>query len=416
METPTNEMVFDCSDHPDQKRAWLSERRIVGTFAGWQWGKTILGTHWAWNEYLKRGGCDGLIVAPTYKILNQATMRKFQLETPKSWGKYHKTEGVFKTAWGHDIYCRTDHKAEAIEGMSVGFTWSDEATLFRYDTWTRILARASTTGGRHLITSTIHRGQNWCYHELYKPWRDGDPDIDIIQSSSIRSPYFSREEYEFQKRRLRPALFRMRYDAQFERLEGLIYDNLDREKKGVVIPPFVIPNDWPQWCSVDFGISHAFVVCWWAMHPKRKRYYLTHLYYKRGAHIQDHVPAMVKDGRMGKIREIYAGAGSEIQFREDLKRALREAGWHGAIRKGFDDVAGGIERVYGVIAQDRLSVFDKPCMVPFWDESGSYQYDEDAAGNFTKDIKDKDKYDVMDSTRYGIASKETKGPREMIYI
>lgn len=399
------ELQVDFSDHPYQQKLWLFENRIVAGIAGIQGGKTYFGPPWCWREYTKFGGCDGLIVAPTYKVLNQSTMRKFLELTPKDWGKYSQTNGEYKTRWGHVFYCRTDHHSEAIEGMTVGWTWSDEASLFRADTFPRILGRGSILAARHLITSSVHKGQNWIYHDIYQPWKAGDTDIGLVQWRSKDSPYFADEEYEFQKRRMRSSLFRMRYDAQFEKLEGLIYDKADRDKMSV--KPFNIPRNWPRWISVDFGINHAFVVGWWAYNEAKSCYYLYHLYYKRGAHIQEHAPQLVKHGRMKGIEIAYAGSGSEVQFRETLRLALAEKGIElEQVVAGYDSVATGIGCVYGLIAEDRFKVVDLPCMAPLWDETATYQYKEDATGNFTDDILDKDKYDVMDMVRYGLASRE----------
>lgn len=404
--------------HEKQTEVMLLDNRIVCAFAGPQSGKTHLGVHLAWREYQHLGGCDGLITAPTYKVLNQATMRKFLTVTPSEWGTYHKTDGEYRTQWGHTFYCRTDAKSEAIEGMTVGFAWPDELCLYKRDTWDRILDRGSILHARYFPTSTIHRGQNWVYSELYQPWLAKDPDIGLVQWRSIDSPYFSKDEWEFHKRRMRPSLFRMKYEAQFEKLEGLVYNHVDREK--ITCQPFPIPKDWPRWVSVDFGINHAFVFGWWAYGSHKpggpERYWLTRLYYKRGLHIQDQVPALARNNKMSGFKMAYAGSKSEVQFREDLKKAFREKGIGLTVTSAFDSVEGGIETVYRIIAEDKLRVFNLPCMAPLWDEFATYQYKEDATGNFTDDIADKDEYDVMDMVRYGLASREKKPKPEVFMI
>ena len=76
--------------------------------------------------------------------------------------------------------------------------------------------------------------------------------------------------------------------------------------------------------------------------------------------------------------------------------------------ESFDEVIPGIESVYATIKEGRFKVVDLPCMSPLWDEFATYQYKEDASGQFTDEIADKDRFDVMDMVRYGIATREKR--------
>ena len=61
----------------EQGRAFNSSKQFVIVVCGSQSGKTYLGAVWSYNKIVNFSKSNGLISAPTYKILNQSTLEKF---------------------------------------------------------------------------------------------------------------------------------------------------------------------------------------------------------------------------------------------------------------------------------------------------------------------------------------------------
>ena len=47
-------------------------------------------------------------------------------------------------------------------------------------------------------------------------------------------------------------------------------------------PAFAVPENWPQWRSVDWGFAAPWAVYWWAKNPDTRRTYITREIYKVG--------------------------------------------------------------------------------------------------------------------------------------
>jgi len=62
---------------PAQFDAFNFTTQFGAAVAGVQSGKTFLGSHWAGKKIIEFPEKDGIIAAPTYKILQQATLKKF---------------------------------------------------------------------------------------------------------------------------------------------------------------------------------------------------------------------------------------------------------------------------------------------------------------------------------------------------
>ena len=188
----------------------------------------------------------------------------------------------------------------------------------------------------------------------------------------------------------------MFYRAVFTRPAGMIYDNFNEPIHAV--DDFSIPNDWPRFMGQDYGGVNTAAV-YLAQDPQNDRLYLYREYWQGGRTAQQHKDAMVS-GEPG-IPTAFGGAPSEEQWR----REFRTSGML-VQRPPISDVEVGINRVYGLISQDRLRVF-KSCTAVL-DEIASYSRETDDAGNVTEKIQDKNSYHLLDALRY-ISSHLNKG-------
>lgn len=387
--------------HEWQAKAWHSTRRFVFFCAGVQSGKTTFGSVWIINESEKRGKGDYLIVAPTYKILQQSTMQKFQEIVPKGWGEFRKAESTFKTIDGKTFFLRSADKPESIEGITALAIWADEASLMKADAWLMMQGRVSRTLGRILCTFTPI-ALNWVHKEIEKDkerrLKGEDGDIDFIQFRSVDSPYFPKEEFERAKRMLTTTQFQLRYEGVFGKAEGLIYPDFESYH---VVDYFAIPKDWRKVGGMDWGYNNPFVALDGALSPDDVLYIYRERYKDRcllAEHAEDLSPDI----------PYYADPSGLQETEEMLALGLD-------VQPANNDVAMGIDRVVARIKATtddkrsiRLKIF-RNCIHTI-DEFALYRYDQKTE----KPVKEDDH--CMDALRYMVMGLEEAGSGDILVL
>lgn len=179
---------------------------FVLMLSGVQGGKTMVGAVWEHIQWLRKPAGDHLIVAPTYKHLQQATLRKLDSIIPRGVATYNKADSTYTLMGGGRVWCRSVEDPDSIEGISADSVWADECGKMAVSAWVNMQARRSATRGPWFGTTTPY-GINWVKTEIYDKWMAGLPEYRVVHWRSIDSPYFSREEYDRAKRDLSPAVF-----------------------------------------------------------------------------------------------------------------------------------------------------------------------------------------------------------------
>ena len=142
--------------------------------------------------------------------------------------------------------------------------------------------------------------------------------------------------------------------------------------------------------GLDFGGANTAAV-FLALNPNDGRYYVYREYHAGNRTAKAHKDALLD--QEPKTPAAYGGAGSEDQWRNEFTAAGL------AISPPLArEVEVGIDRVYGLIAQDRLRVFSS--CPGLRDEFGSYARELDDEDQPTEKIEDKEKYHRLDALRY----------------
>jgi len=379
--------------HEWQVKAWQSKKRFIMFCAGVQSGKTTFGSVWIINEGEEKGEGDYLIIAPTYKILQQSTMQKFQEIVPKGWGTFNKAESTFRTIDGRTFFLRSADKPESIEGITAKAIWADEASLMKPSIWVMMQGRVSRTQGRILMTFTPI-SLNWIHHEIENDkarrkeaqQKGQDPDavsdIDFIQFRSVDSPYFPKEEFERARRTLPAHAFQLRYEGIFGKPEGLIYPDF---QDYMTVKPFAIPKEWHRAGGMDFGQFNPFVALKGAIEPKNDVLYIYDEYYHARRTYDEHKDHLSKD-------TTYYADPSGAQDIEELRARDFD------IQPANNDVSTGINAVTERIRTNRLKVF-KTCIHTI-DEFSLYQRERNQSTGEWKDKPLKQNDHCMDAGRY----------------
>jgi len=201
--------------------------------AGKQSGKTFLGVYWAGSKLHEFPKGVGLILAPTYKILQSSTLRKFFSEFPpyKKYYKEQKQEIVFSPDL--TVFCRSADNPLSFEGITANWIWADEIGMFSRLAWITMRGRVAMTGGQVLGTTTAYN-LGWLYKDYYIPWRDGlDKSLSFFEWESVANPKFPKIFFEQERMRLSKEEFDRMYRGKFTKMTGLVYDL----KPSQIIPP-----------------------------------------------------------------------------------------------------------------------------------------------------------------------------------
>ncbi len=391
--------------HRNQWRAWDSLARIVAILAGTQGGKTSFGPAWFFREIQERGPGDYLVAAPTYPLLGLKTIpeyiRYFQTVTGVARYVGSPTKKLIVSPAGQRMLFGKEYNDEtavyfghaqdpdSLESMTAKAAHADECgqKKFKLGSYEAIMRRLSINEGRLLITTTPYY-LGWLKTKIHDPGLQGDPNIDLIRFRSIDNPAFPRAEWERARAELPAWKFDMFYRAIFTRPAGLIYDNFNEDKH--VVDDFPIPAHWPRFMGQDYGGVNTAAV-YIATNPENGRCYLYREYWEGGRTAGQHTEAMLR-GEPGKPTA-YGGAASEEQWR----REFRTAGLP-VLKPIVSEVEVGIDRVYGLIAQDRLYIL-RSCQHTR-DQLAAYSRELDEAGEPTEKIEDKNSYHLLDALRY----------------
>lgn len=132
-------------------------------------------------------GSTGMIVAPTYPMLRDATLRTMidlsNAYYPTLIERFTRSEMALRLTNGTTILFRSADEPDRLRGPNLGWFWLDEAALMDAETWLIMIGRLREGPGRAWVTSTP-RGKNW----LYETFQRGG-DYATIRSSTRDNPF-----------------------------------------------------------------------------------------------------------------------------------------------------------------------------------------------------------------------------------
>lgn len=393
--------------HPGQYQAFASDARFVAMVCGVGAGKTFSGAPWLYNEISKYPGEEWMVVAPSFKLLRDASMARiidFFKDTDAE-GTLNKNEKIYYLPDGGKIYLRSASNPDALEGVHVKGIWGDEAGQWKRWAWVVCQQRVSTKNGRILLTTTPY-GLNWLKEEVYDPatvdildeqgklehHEDGRDDMYVISFPSVLNPMYDKEEYERQRESLTEEEFERRNKGLFRRLEGLVYPKL----QSVNSDPYTPSTEDRRVGAIDPGMSDPTAV----------------------------ISGVVgRDSKVHLFREVYESDLLTHELRERLdpdttyfidpterRERMQLEQWGLDVRKAVNDINPGVQKVREFIQTDRL-VIPEDQFPNLLSEASTYVFDE------KKDKPDKSTpHHLMDCLRYLVMGIEDQEEAEVFLI
>lgn len=397
--------------HPGQKRAYWSEKRIVAIIAGSRSGKTSFGPYWLIKEMRRRGPGVYMVVAPSYKLLDNGAAPEIQsafVEQCKLGKMIHGTnwslvisrqgkQALFGDAdapMTRVVFGHADNP-DSLEAVTAKAAWLDEAgqKRFKLGSWEAIRRRLSIDEGRVLITTNPY-GMTWLKTEIFDEWQaykrrgKDHPDIDFINFDSTWNPAFPKAEWLAAKERMPTWKFDLYHRGIFTRPAGLIYDCFEEEIN--VVPEFSVPTHWRRYLGMDFGGVNT-VGVFFAKCPESGVYYAYREYKGGGLTARQHGVEILK-GEPG-IPFSVGGSKSEGQWRDEFR-----AGGLPIREPDQPDVEVGIQRVYGGFKSGKVVIMQH--LNHTIEQINSYSREVDDVGEPTESIEDKETYHFLDAIRY----------------
>lgn len=187
-----------------------------------------------------------------------------------------------------------DSGREKFQSASVDLVWIDEEP--EVEIYDECYQRTVDCGGRILLTLTplkdIASGIStpWVY-DLYEKWKQGQKDIDFVQLSVLDNPFVPEvEKGKLLERWANHPEERARLYGEFVQRSGMVYNTWKRTIH--TIEPFVIPDDWPCWVSIDPSATGTTAGLRAHIAPNND-VYLTGEYYEKEQVISEHAKNML---------------------------------------------------------------------------------------------------------------------------
>jgi len=367
----------------------VSEKRFTAFVGGVGSGKTFAGCCKALVQCQQPG--LGLVVAPTYPMLRDATLRTFMQVCDGAVKDFHKGE-MRATVGNGEVLFRSADDPERLRGPNLSWGYIDEAALCHKMTWPIILGRLREAGkaGPCWITTTP-KGRNWVWSEFVEQQREG---YGIYRASTKDNPYLAPEFVKDLEMSYVGSFARQELIGEFVAFEGQVYEEFDRE-----VHVQKAPDSFVQVIAgVDWGYTNPAVILVLGIDGDGRAWVVAEFYQRRQL-IGDIVQAAQRMMKQWSIQVFLCDPSEPAN--------LQQMGLAGLPVRGADNaVSEGIQRVKArlVDAGDgKRRLYIAPSCVNTIAEFESYGWKQQRDGDL-KDEPDKANDHAMDSLRYALMS------------
>ncbi len=357
--------------HPTQQIVARDNHEYRVVVCGRQWGKTSLAVEEMTACGYSKNGREIGYLASTFDQARNIAWIMLKEKTNSIWTKPPNESRLELTVHTQDggesrITLGGYENIETYRGRQFDLLVPDEVALmrnFEYN-WNAILEPTlAFRKGKALFLGTpkgfdhLHKlyllGQD-PNNKYYKSWR----------FTSYENPYLPKERIEQAKETSTPDYFAQEYMADFRKYTGLVYKEFQREVH--VIEPFVLPEGWQTYRSLDFGSTNPTVCLWVAVDPD-ENWYICSEHYQTGQTIDYHAGVINADNLSKSIVATY-GDPSGAQFITEFAQrgiyitpANKEVGtnFNTWVRYKIEKVAEKLKMVAGKISDHIQTTSDR---------------------------------------------------------
>lgn len=356
-------------------------------------GKTACGWHNSLKQVFGAPGSLGVIVAPTYSMIRDVILRERGAWIPDELiASYNKTDKEMKFINGSSILFRSakdEAQIERLRGLSVGWSWIDEATLLPKLVLDVLTARLRQPGqeGRYKLWMTCTPRKGWLWDMIQEGLSDEWYVLDGVASDSN---VFLPEGYTESLKALYTGQF---YDqevlGQWVDFEGLVWN--------VKVLEGVLPDKMVNtWYGIDVGWEHPTAII--VIKEMAGIYYVVDEYYE--AHTND-------DDLMRELKRLWGVWGSGRAYVDpSVPRVISRLNKEGLHAQGANNkVMDGLRVVRALFDTGKLFI-DKRCINLIREIEGYVWKDGD------KEEPEKINDDACDCLRYGLMGATNRRKRK----
>ena len=381
--------------HKTQKIVAKDKHRFRVLCCGRRWGKTTL----AIDVIKGRASIPNAkiaYIAPTYQQARDIAWATLKKELVTASPSINEARLEITLVNGSSIVLRGWEAVETLRGQAFDLIILDEIAMMRnfWANWEEVLRPTLTdTKGEVMFVSTP-KGFNHFYDlsnlELT------DKDFKTFHYTSYDNPHLPADELDKAKETLPPDRFAQEYLASFQKTQGLVYKEFDREKHLYDELPKTDypyqPIKWGKLGAVDFGYRNPAAVLT-AMWDGEKLFVDDEWYKTERTDIQ-----IAEYVAIQKFKEVYPDPENQGAI-EELRRArvnVRE------VVKGPGSVKAGIQQVREMLIRGDLLI-NKKC-VNLISEFEMYSYDDDKGEKNEQENPVKAHDHALDALRYLVSS------------
>lgn len=397
-------IVHEIPYKPMQKQAQFHKsvcrfRAYVGGIGS---GKTVAGCNEAIRLAFKYPKSYGMITAPTYTMLRDATQLTFFEFLPRQLIlTFNKSENKLVLKNGSVIFFRSTEDPEKLRGPNLDWFFMDEISESKHMAWKILIGRIRRGKLDVGFGVGTPKGFNWVYKEFIEKDRE---EYSIVRSSSKENIHLTKDFIESLVDSYSGAFAKQEIEGEFVGFEGLVYSNFRRNN--------ILDIRWDKlgikhWIAgIDFGFTNPTVALLIGVDDD-DRYFIVEELYERRLHIEKFIE-IIKKWRdkygMYRLPRFYADP-SEPRIISDLRRNNIDA------VKADNQIMKGINVVSSMIEPNsdnliRLFIL-KDCKETIR-EFQSYRYHEEKEGKTLSDVPLKVDDHAMDAARYAIYSHKKK--------
>ena len=351
----------------------------------------------------------GIVTAPTYTMLRDATLRTFYEVAGDALKEFNKSEMRATLTNGSEILFRSTDNAERLRGSSVSWWFGDEAALYRPSVWQIMIGRLRQFGmNGYAWLTTTPKGRNWIWQRFV---RDIMPNVmhryRIIKAATRDNPFLDKEFIASLLDEYSGEFAQQELEGEFIAFEGLIYPEFRRELH-ITNKTIDLNNYANIVAGVDWGYNNPGVIIIGGVTGDNQLHVL-HEEYARRRPIEEWVNVAVQLRDMYKVRDWYCDPSKPESI-----GLFQEAGI--PAEKANNSVYTGIQSV-----RQKLMIRDRQPMLTLSNQAvytatefEQYQWASNRDGMKDQPLKTNDH--TMDALRYLIMGAEASSKFSNISI
>lgn len=400
-----NEIVIPYKPFDKQLQFHNSKAKFRAIITGVGGGKTCAGANELLKMALQHPKSLHLILAPTGKIMQHATLPEFEKYAKPFITSWRRSENTIFIGETKIVYLTADNirHVERLRGLTIGSYWMDECAMFMALIFEILRGRMrSKYGPLRGIGTTTPRGYNWVHsffvkkkHPIFKKMLADPENYEWFNWTSFDNPHLP-EEFITDLKNIPDSPYKdQEVLGKFTSFEGQVYKMFDPAVNIISKKDLPIMKEYIYCC--DWGYTHPLVGIIIGF-DSDGRAYVVEEYYERGSRVPILIDWMLERKEKYKLNEGY-GDPSEPQFIMEFD----EKGLN--MYPADNSVAPGIRTVSEMLVpagdgKPRLFVVED-CENTL-EEFTNYKYKDNSADVAGKDEPVKLNDDAMDALRYGL--------------